>query len=193
MQEKTINNNQEEAVPEIPKQKDKGKMIWMVVAIVVIIALIGVVVYGYMQMTKLNNEITSQKAQISDLQNTKKTLEDAASAAATAATNAAANAVGSAINGQTDSQQFTNIATTYCGALANGKAELAKPVRSAINGSYAEVSLICSGSQDGPTAVLKKVNNTWFAIVIKQGLPNEIVSDEVRKLYAIPAGIPTGN
>ncbi len=82
---------------DLPKKSQAAK-VWMIVAIVAIIALIGLGIYGYMSMQKLNKQIKDQQAQIDDLSNKKKTLEDAASAAAAAATNAAASAVSSAVS-----------------------------------------------------------------------------------------------
>lgn len=70
---------------KLPK-RDKSKTVWIVLTIVLLLALIGLGVYGYMRITKLNKLVSDQQATINDLQNKKKTLEDAAAAAATAAT-----------------------------------------------------------------------------------------------------------
>lgn len=59
--------------------------VWMIATIVLAIALVGLAIYGYMKIKNLNNEITGQKTEIANLQNTKKTLQDTASSAATAA------------------------------------------------------------------------------------------------------------
>lgn len=72
----------------LPK-KDKSKTVWIVISIILLLALIGLGVYGYMQMTKLNQSIKDKDATIAELQNNKKKLEDTAAAAATAAVKAA--------------------------------------------------------------------------------------------------------
>jgi hypothetical protein len=79
----------------LPK-RDKSKKVWIIVAVIAILALVGVSIYGFIKLRNDNNKIKSQQAQIDDLTNKKKTLEDAAAAAAaTAATNAAASAISS--------------------------------------------------------------------------------------------------
>ena len=70
---------------KLPK-RDKSKAVWIVLTIVLLLALIGLGAYGYMRITKLNKSVSDQQATINDLQNKKKTLEDAAAAAATAVT-----------------------------------------------------------------------------------------------------------
>ena len=67
---------------KLPK-RDKSKAVWIVLTIVLLLALIGLGAYGYMRITKLNKSVSDQQATINDLQNKKKTLEDAAAAAAT--------------------------------------------------------------------------------------------------------------
>src|SRR5437016_5542911 len=85
--------------PHDPTHKPDSKktLIWMIVAIVLAAALIGLGVFSYLKIKNLNKKVNDQQAQITQLQNTKKTLEDAASAAATAATNAAATAAANAL------------------------------------------------------------------------------------------------
>lgn len=72
---------------KLPK-KDKSKTVWIVISVILLLALIGLGVYGYMQITKLNQSSKDKDATISDLQNKKKTLEDTAAAAANAVTQA---------------------------------------------------------------------------------------------------------
>lgn len=73
----------------LPK-KDKSKKVWIVLFVITLLALIGLGVYGYTKVQSDNKKINDQQAQIDDLQNKKKTLEDAAAAAATAVTKAVA-------------------------------------------------------------------------------------------------------
>lgn len=71
----------------LPK-KDKSKKVWIVLFVITLLALMGLGVYGYTKIQTDNKKIKDQQAQIDDLQNKKKTLEDAAAAAATAVTKA---------------------------------------------------------------------------------------------------------
>ncbi|MCX6805990.1 MAG: hypothetical protein NTY56_00895 [Patescibacteria group bacterium] len=71
----------------LPK-RDKSKKVWIILFVISLIALIGLGVYGYIKIQSDRKKINDQQAQISDLQNNKKTLEDAAAAAATAVTKA---------------------------------------------------------------------------------------------------------
>ncbi|MSR68376.1 hypothetical protein EXS66_01145 [Candidatus Saccharibacteria bacterium] len=66
---------------KLPKQ-DKSKKLWIILCIVLLLALIGAVVYGYTQMQNYNKKIDEQQAKIKSLEDTKKTLEDAATATA---------------------------------------------------------------------------------------------------------------
>lgn len=70
---------------DLPK-KDKSKKVWIVLFAITLIALIGLGVFGYIKLKNDNKKIKDQQAQIDDLSNKKKTLEDAAAAAATAVT-----------------------------------------------------------------------------------------------------------
>ena len=60
---------------KLPK-RDKSKVVWIVLTIVLLLAVIGLGVYGYMRITKLNKSVSDQQATINDLQSKKKTLED---------------------------------------------------------------------------------------------------------------------
>lgn len=68
------------------RNKNKSTMLWVIISIILLVALIGLGVYGYMQINKLNKQAKDQNATIAELQNKKKTLEDAVSAAAKAVT-----------------------------------------------------------------------------------------------------------
>jgi cell division protein FtsB len=67
----------------LPK-KDKSKKVWIVLFVITLLALIGLGVYGYTKVQSDNKKIKDQQAQIDDLQNKKKTLEETAAAAKTA-------------------------------------------------------------------------------------------------------------
>lgn len=99
---------------DLPKKSQAAK-VWMIVAIVAIIALIGLGIYSYMTMQKLNKQIKDQQAQIDDLNNKKKTLEDAAAAAASAAAKTAVNTAVNAVTSQeTDKNQILASSNSYC-------------------------------------------------------------------------------
>ena len=66
---------------KLPK-KDKSKKVWIIISIVLALALVGAGVYGYLKMEDYNKQINDLKAQVTTLQDGKKALEDAASAAA---------------------------------------------------------------------------------------------------------------
>jgi len=72
---------------QLPK-RDRAKTVWIVVAIIAIAALIGLAAFGYVKVKNLNKQISDQQAQINELNNTKKTLEDAAKSAASGVANA---------------------------------------------------------------------------------------------------------
>lgn len=69
----------------LPK-KSKSATAWIIISVILLLGLIGLGVYGYMQITKLNKQVKDNDATIADLQNKKKTLEDTIAAAAKAVT-----------------------------------------------------------------------------------------------------------
>lgn len=161
MKEEKTSEVKHSEVAQAPK-KDTAKMVWMIVAIVAIIALIGSIAYGYMSMKNLNKKISDQQAQINDLENTKKTLQDTASAAATAATNAAAKAVGNAISGLSDNDTITSAASAYAQAInSNVKSAQVKIVKTS-NG-FSWVQITPSGAT-AYNALLKKQGSNWIVI-----------------------------
>jgi len=179
-----------EAMPEhndpMPK-KDAGKMIWMIVAIVAILALIGSIGYGYMSMKNLNKKISDQQAQINNLSNTKKTLEDAASAAATAATDAAAKAVGNAISNQTDNQQIQTVTKNTIEAQVTQQGKITSVTVTKTEGNFAAANYTSSSTDlsSSGQAFLKKVNGQW--VVILPGV-QAVPSASEGKLYGLPTG-----
>jgi len=74
---------QSEHSMSLPK-RDKSKKVWVILFVITLLALIGLGVYGYIKVQNDNKKIKDQQAQIDDLTNKKKTLEDAAAKAATA-------------------------------------------------------------------------------------------------------------
>jgi len=66
---------------KLPK-KDKSKKVWIIISIVLALAIVGAGIYGYLKMRDYNKQINDLKAQVMTLQDGKKALEDAASAAA---------------------------------------------------------------------------------------------------------------
>ncbi len=74
---------QSEHSMSLPK-RDKSKKVWVILFVITLLALIGLGVYGYIKVQNDNKKIKDQQAQIDDLTNKKKTLEDAAAKASTA-------------------------------------------------------------------------------------------------------------
>lgn len=87
-----LNDNAESnSTSEAPIRKSKSNKVWMILFVISLLALVGIGIYGYTVISNDNKTIKDQQSQINDLQNKKKTLEDAAAAAAAA--NAAVNQV----------------------------------------------------------------------------------------------------
>ena len=59
---------------ELPK-KDKSKKVWIIISIVLVLALVGIGIYGYIKMKDYNKQINDLKAQVVTLQDGKKALE----------------------------------------------------------------------------------------------------------------------
>lgn len=66
---------------QLPK-KDKSKKVWIIISIILALAIVGAGIYGFLKMRDYNKQIDDLKAQVTTLQDGKKALEDAASAAA---------------------------------------------------------------------------------------------------------------
>ena len=166
---------------KLPK-KDKSKTAWIVVSIILLLALIGIGAYGYMQITKLNKSNKDKDATISDLQNKKKTLESAAAAAATAVTQAVTTSA-------TDQEKIIVALRAQCAESYQPESPKVGPDLGSyniktINNGYAQASYLCSNAPEGPEAILVKQKDNW--VVVAQGI-GDIVSTAVRNLYSIPA------
>lgn len=75
---------------DLPK-KDKSKKVWIILFVITFIALVGLAILGYMKLQESDKKIKDQQAQIDDLENKKKSLEEAAAKAVSSAA-ASANA-----------------------------------------------------------------------------------------------------
>ncbi len=93
VQKPTHKNNLNPLPTEHTDSSAKSSKLWIILAVILSFALVAVSIYSYMNIKNLNKKVTDQQAQITELQNKKKTLEDAAAAAASAATTAATNAL----------------------------------------------------------------------------------------------------
>lgn len=189
MKEETTTQHDQPAPEPMPAKK--GGKVWMVLTIILALALIGMGIYGYIKFKDLNNQITAQQTEISNLQNTKKTLEDAASAAATAATNAAAKAVGNAISSQTDKDMIEAAIKADCAQQNAAKTEVGPTDKTfnikSISGNYAQASFLCTGANEGPETILVKSNGNW--VIVAKGI-GEFVPAKVRAEYNIPSTLP---
>ncbi len=157
----------------------KSVNVWMIVAIIFILISIGLGVYGFITIRNQNNKINSLNSQVSDLQNKKKTLEDAAAAAA--------KAVVSSANTKSDSDLINSSVVNYLEAAEGSKNNQTFKVESvkintAKTFASVGVGVLENGQRtSGFNVVLKKVNGSW--IVISQG--QQSVPEDVTK-YGIP-------
>ena len=187
MKEKETMHHESSNTINLPR-RDQAKMVWMIIAIILMIALIGLGVYGYMQMQKTNQKIIEQQAQIDDLENKRKALEDAAAAAAKAATDAAAKAVSGAVT-TSDADQVSQLAKNQSeasvGVVVGTNVKHGAPTFSN-DKKFAKLTTngIVNG-QSGPGAVMyfKKVNNSWVYLDTIQNM-----TPEFQERYGIPAG-----
>jgi hypothetical protein len=172
--------------------KPKSNKSWMIVAITFVLISIGLGSYGFITIRNLNNKINSLNSQVSDLQNKKKTLEDAAAAAASAAVKATV-AVNTTTS-KTDQDKIVSALRSQCSEKyvnsENGStigADLQVYNIKSINGNYAQASYVCKGANEGPEVILVKTNDNWN--VVASGI-GPFVEDAVRNLYSIPANLP---
>jgi len=163
----------------LPK-KDKSKKVWIVLFVITLLALIGLGVYGYTKVQSDNKKIKDQQAQIEDLQNNKKTLEDAA-AAAKAALNTATN--------KSDNDLINTATINYLEAVVGAKNNQTFKIEdininSSKNFATVSIGVLQNGQRTtGYAVVLKKVNGSWVPIlqgqqtlpedVTKYGIPND--------------------
>lgn len=135
---------------------------WMIVAIIFILISIGLGVYGFITIRNQNNKINILNSQVADLQNTKKTLEDAAAAVATAATKAVTS------SSQSPSDAAKIAAINWLEAETgekNGQTFIVKTIKVSKDGNFASVEILPPNSNTGNTyVILKKVNGSWVAI-----------------------------
>lgn len=158
----TAKNHDHTTVQPVPSSKNNtgdsknNSKPWMIVAIIAIVCLIGLSIYGYINMKNTNKKLADQQAQITDLQNKKKTLEDAAAAAASAATAAAGNAIKSAVtNTDTDKNQILASSKSFCTGAGNFS-ECSPKISKQLD-KYADVVL----SNKAHLLVIKDANNSW--------------------------------
>jgi hypothetical protein len=159
----------------------KSVNVWMIVAIIFILISIGLGVYGYITIRNQNNKINSLNSQVADLQNKKKTLEDAAAAAAKAAVNTATN--------KTDNDLINTATINYLEAVVGAKNNQTFKIEdininSSKNFATVSIGVLQNGQRTtGYAVVLKKVNGSWVPIlqgqqtlpedVTKYGIPND--------------------
>lgn len=128
---------------------------WMIVAIIFILASIGLGVYGFITIRNQNNKINSLNSQVADLQNTKKTLEDAVAAAAKSATSQNVNNT----LGTSDEALIAQAKNKILARIGNKVANVTIVDR---NGDFARVAYSASDQPGrGSSMTFKKVNGTW--------------------------------
>ncbi len=162
---------------QLPK-RDRAKTVWIVVAVIAIAALIGLAVFGYVKVKNLNKQISDQQAQITELNNKKKTLEDAASAAASAAAKSAVNTAINAVTSSTSDQDKIKLAISdYC--AAQSKTVIVRTgamINFSSDKKAATVSKVVCNSGDEGAFTLKKGNNDWIVLQFGQSQPDTLTS-----------------
>lgn len=164
----------------------KSNKVWMIVVIVAIIALVGLGIYSFITIRKLNKQISDQKSQITQL-NSQIPDKDKKISELESQINSLKTPQTSSTT-QTDEQKIIQVLKNQCEAYKGGRAELAKYSIKAIKGNFAQASYICVGAQDGPIAILKRAGNAWW--IVAQGLGENLVTQEQRLQYGIPSEFP---
>lgn len=163
-----------------PPDKKSGK-VWIVISILLLLALVGLVVYGYLNMQSQNSKVSSLNSKITDLEGQKKALEDAAA-------KAAADAAKKGTSTTTDQDRILAAIRSQCAENYTTETAVGPDVQEykidTISGNYAKASYLCKGGNEGPSVILVKQNDNWN--VVASGI-GEIVQPAVRQLYSIPA------
>ena len=168
-------------------RKPKSNKSWMVATIVLVVLLVAGAVYAVTAIRNQNNKIKNLNSQVSDLQNKKKVLEDAATAAAKVVTQAVAdNAATSSDQSMIAAALKAQCAEKYTSTSSAGPDVKQYTIKS-IAGNYAQANYECKGADEGPEVILVKQNGNWNVVAAGLGL---FVSDAVRSLYNIPASLP---
>ncbi len=171
---------------QLPK-RDRAKTVWIIVAIISLVALVGLAAFGYVKIKNLNKQINDQQAQISDLENKKKTLEDAASAAAASAAKSAVNTAINAISASTSDQDKIKLAISdYC--AAQSKTVIVRSgamINFSADKKAATVSNVACNSDDRGAFTLKKGNNDWVVLQFGQSQPDTLTTQ-----FNLPSSYP---
>jgi len=149
MQDPVMNN----VMPE----PAKSSKVWMIMAILAIVALIGVTVFGYYKHSQYRTLVGNLGAQINGLQNQVKSLEIQLTAAQAKSPTAA--------TAQTDTQQIISATQNY--ALATNTAVKSASVTiTVIEGSNALVTVTPTPAQTNYSNIfaLKKQNGIWLVV-----------------------------
>jgi cell division protein FtsB len=165
---------QSEHSMSLPK-RDKSKKVWVILFVITLLALIGLGAYGYIKVQNDNKKIKDQQAQIDDLTNKKKTLEDAAAATATAVTKNMSSS-----QATTDEALITQAKNKILSNLTNKTANVNITER---NGDFVRVAYSTSDLPGGGSSMtFKKVNGTWQFIYAGQLNP----CTDLIALYGVP-------
>lgn len=170
---------------DMPPQKSGGGKTWMIIAIIAIIALIGLGIFGYMQMKKLNQEISSQKAEIASLNNKNQELETSLKAAEEEVV--AVKKTTTTTTTQTDDQQIITSVANYVKATdKNVKSVKVTVTKKEGAFAFATVEPSPADAGRGGGAILKKENGNWVVIYTGVGRPD---TQEANTL-GLPQGEP---
>ncbi|GDX62563.1 hypothetical protein LBMAG34_0970 [Candidatus Saccharibacteria bacterium] len=152
----------------------KSVNVWMIVAIIFILIIIGLGVYGFITIRNQNNKINSLNSQVSDLQNTKKTLEDAVAAAAKDVAQSTVSTQGTtdeALIAQAKNRILTQTDVKTVNATITEK-----------KGDFAKISYNINSQNNASSMVFKKVNGTWQFIYAGQLNP----CTDLIAIYGVP-------
>jgi len=156
----------------LPK-KDKSKKVWIVLFVITLLTLIGLGVYGYTKVQSDNKKIKDQQAQIDDLQNKNKTLEETAAAAKTVtqSTVSAQGTTDEALIVQAKNRILTQTDVKTVNATITEK-----------KGDFAKISYNTNSQNNASSMVFKKVNGTWQFIYAGQLNP----CTDLIAIYGVP-------
>ena len=168
----------------------KSSKVWMIVAIVTILILVGVSIFGYIKWRAYRSKVGDQggqinalQIQVTDLQGQVTTLSAAAAKPATTTTNTASTT--------TDKDMITAALKAQCAANTKVNVNVGPALGSStiksISGNYAQANYLCAGGNEGPEVILVKVSGNWN--IVASGI-GDFVLPSVRTLYSIPAALP---
>lgn len=165
---------------DLSSNKSSGNSkVWMIIAIIAILALIGSLAYGYIRINNLNKKING-------LQDKNKILEDSVKIAnEKLKTTSAQESDEAQVLAEAKAMCEAGVSPTTTKALVFRVGE--NKVTFASNKQFARINAGCTetATSEGPGALytLKKVDDKWLVVIVGNG-----PDPAKEKLYAIPSG-----